>query len=140
MTGRIPIRVRRPDIQFASFLNDIRIKNIACKGNLGPHIHVVVLLRKSQLELENTVGKWSSTNENDAIKLSQIRHRRDQINTAGSMRFQMLILDRYFVITLILNLIGCEVLMVKNFSDFAIIESEMRILKVQETHNTNEDH
>ena len=68
----VPGRVGRPEVEDAGCRIDVRIVHLGGEGDDRPGIDVVVLLRQSQLELEDAVGVRSPSDEDDAVKMPEV--------------------------------------------------------------------
>lgn len=97
--GGVPAWIRRLDVEFPRLLVDVRIVNTAVEYNLGPHVGVVVSGWKLQFELENAVGEWSPSHEDDSVEVTQTVHRGDQIDPSRSVHLQMFVFNSDLVIS-----------------------------------------
>jgi hypothetical protein len=98
VTGGVPRRICALDVELARFFVHIRVVDAARKGNVGPHVRVVVFGWQGEAELEYAIGKGTPSNENDSVEIAQRVHRWDQIDAPGCMGFQVFVFDRDFVI------------------------------------------
>lgn len=95
---RIPSGVGGFDIQDACFWINVRIVHVGGELNFGMCINIIVFFRQSDLEFKNPIRERSSSDKNNTIEMPQIVKGGDQINTAGSMLFEMFVFNCYFVV------------------------------------------
>mmetsp|Transcript_8965 Transcript_8965/g.12725 ORF Transcript_8965/g.12725 Transcript_8965/m.12725 type:complete len:252 (+) Transcript_8965:858-1613(+) len=99
MSMRIPSWIRHLNIQFSRLGIYVGIVDVTGKGNSRPLIQIIVLFRKSDLKFENPIRKRSPTNKNDTVKLTQVFQGWNQVNSTRSMLFEMLVFNRYLIIS-----------------------------------------
>ena len=85
--GGVPRRIRALDVELACFFVHVRIVDAARKGNVGPHVRVVVFRWEGEPELEYAIGKGTPSHENDSVEIAQGVHRWDQIDAPRCMGF-----------------------------------------------------
>jgi len=98
MAVGVPRRIGRPEVQDAGAGVDVRVVHPGGEFDDGPRVDVVVLGRQPQLELEDAVGVRTPADEDDSVKMTEVREGREQINPTRCVVLEMFVFDRYLVI------------------------------------------
>jgi len=85
--GGVPRRIGALDVELARFFVHIWIIDVARKGDVRPHVGVVVFGWQREAELEYTVGEGTPPDKDSSVEIAQGVHRWDQIDAPGRMGF-----------------------------------------------------
>ena len=76
----------------------MRIVHLGGEGDDRPGINVVVFWWQPQFKLEDAIGVRTPSDEDDAVKVSEVGEGRYQVHPARGVVLEMLVFDRHLVI------------------------------------------